>query len=232
MTNQLSVSVLSELIHHLSQFVSESRFNLLQSVVAQRTRYFTIVLEDIYQSQNASAVLRTCDCFGVQDVHIIENTNPFTVNPKVVLGSTKWLNINRYGKEENNTLRAIQHLKNSGYRIVATSPHMHKTTLNDFDISQGKFALLFGTELTGLSKLALDNADEYLYIPTVGFTESLNLSVTAAICIHSIYHKLHSSEIDYSLTQQDSLELLHHWLRLSVKSWRSIEKRFFKERLQ
>lgn len=232
MTNQLSVSVLSELVQYLSQFTSESRFNLLQSVVAQRTRYFTIVLEDIYQSQNASAVLRTCDCFGVQEVHIIENTNPFTVNPKVVMGSTKWLNINRYGKEENNTLQAIKHLKNSGYRIVATSPHVHQTTLNDFDISKGKFALLFGTELTGLSKLALDHADEYLYIPTVGFTESLNLSVTAAICIHSIFHQLHSSNIPYSLSQQDSLELLHHWLRLSVKSWRSIEKRFFKERLQ
>src|SRR5512133_3921697 len=144
-----------QLIDHLSQFVSERRLALFESVLDMRTRYMTVVLEDIYQPHNASAVLRSSECFGLQDVHIIENNNPYRINPDVALGSYKWLNIFRYNTNDENTLSAISNLKCQGYRIVATSPHKKSCNLDDFDISKGKFALLFGTELKGLSQVAL-----------------------------------------------------------------------------
>lgn len=225
----LPLTVIQKLIAHHSQFISENRFNQLQSVVENRTKYLTVILEYIYQSQNASAVLRTCDCFGIQDIHIIENNNPFTLNPEVVMGSDKWLNIYRYQNHKNNTLTTIERLKSEGYRIVATSPHAQSSMLENFDISKGKFALMFGTELTGLSDTALENADEHLLIPTVGFSESLNISVSAALCIYTLSHKLRESDIASALEPREAMELLLHWLRLSVKSWRLIEKRYLKE---
>lgn len=216
------------LINYLSGFVSEKRLELIHHVLSYRTRYLTVVLEDIFQSQNASAVLRSCECFGIQDVHIIENHNKFSLNPKVVMGSTKWLNIHKYNKlDNNNTLEAISKLKKSGYRIVATSPHTYQTDLFNFDITRGKFALFFGTELSGLSKDVIDNADEYLLIPTFGFTESLNISVSAAICIQNLISMIHSSSVEYKLSNVESDEILIHWLRQSIKSWRSIEKRYY-----
>ncbi len=215
------------LIDFLSGFISEKRFELLRYVLNHRTRYIAVVLEDIFQSQNASAVLRSCDCFGVQDIHIIETSNVFNVNPKVVMGATKWLNLHKYSGYENNSLEAIKRLKQQGYRIVATSPHTYVSNLNNFDITRGKFALFFGTELTGLSSHVLDNADDYLLIPTYGFSESLNISVSAAICLQTLTERLRSSEIDISLTQDEYLNLLHDWLRKSIKSWRSIEKRYY-----
>lgn len=224
--DNISPTMREELINHLSGFILEKRLKLLQHVLSSRTRYLTVALENIYQSQNASAVLRSCDCFGIQDVHVIENSNEFSVNPRVVLGSTKWLKIHRYNEHKNNTLHAISSLRSKGYRIVATSPNTHQTTLNDFDIAKGKFALFFGTELTGLSHDAINNADEHLLIPMHGFTESLNLSVSAAICMHTLTNKLRNSDVRYKLDSDEAQLIMHEWLRLSIRSWRSIEKRF------
>jgi tRNA (guanosine-2'-O-)-methyltransferase len=228
--DNITPAMREELINHLSEFVLEKRLNLLQNILNNRTRYLTVALENIYQSQNASAVLRSCDCFGIQDVHVIENSNEFNVNPRVVLGSTKWLTLHRYNEHKNNTLQAINSLKKKGYRIVATSPNTHQTTLNNFDIEKGKFALFFGTELTGLSDDVINNADEHLLIPMYGFTESLNISVSAAICIHMLTDKLRTSDIKYNISSDEARLIMHEWLRLTIKSWRSIEKRFLHKR--
>ncbi len=216
------------LIDHLSQFVLERRLNALKFALENRTRYLTVVLEDIFQSQNASAVLRTCECFGIQNVHIIENHNKFNINPKVVLGSTKWLTINRYKAPEFSTLEVINSLKREGYRVVATSPHANDTALSQFDLGKGKAAFVFGTELTGLSQTVMENADEFVYIPMVGLTESLNISVSAAVCMHYLINKLRLGNLDYSLTEPEKDELMYQWLKLSVKSANALEKRFMK----
>jgi len=170
-----------QFILFLSDFIYDRRIAQLQKVIECRTRYITVVLEDIFQSQNASAVLRTSDCLGIQDVHIIENKNAFNVNPKVVLGSSKWLTLKKYNGSTNNSEKAISNLRKEGYRIVATSPHTNQVNLDQFDINKGKVAVFFGTEQTGLSDVVLNNADEYLSIPMFGFTESYNISVSAAI---------------------------------------------------
>jgi tRNA (guanosine-2'-O-)-methyltransferase len=219
-----------ELITYLSEYITPERKALFEQVLASRTRYLTVVLEDIYQTQNASAVLRSCDCFGIQDVHIIENKNPFQVNPKVTLGSTKWLDLYHYRKKEHNTRDCIQNLKNRGYRIVATSPHANDTNLEDFDLTRGKTALIFGTELTGISEVAEEHADEFLKIPMYGFTESFNISVSAAIILHHLSLQLRQSGISYLLSEEEKDEIHLAWLRKTIKRSALIEKKFFDDR--
>lgn len=207
-----------ELINFLKQFVTDNRFEVFDKVIENRTRYITVAVEDIYQSQNASAVLRTSDCLGLQDIHIIENKNKYEVNPDVALGSAKWLNLIKYYKKENNTLEAIKKLKESGYRIVATSPHKEGVDLANFDLRKGKVALFFGNEVIGLSELMIENADEYLKIPMYGFTESFNISVSAAVILHHLTSKLRNSNINWQLTDFEKEELKLSWLKETIKS--------------
>ena len=214
------------LIDYLSGFVTEQRLERMTTVLSERTRYATVVVEDIYQPHNASAVLRTCDCFGVQDVHIIENRNAYRLNPGVELGTAQWLTLHRYSGEPDNTPRAIAGLRDQGYRIVATSPHADQTTLERFDIDAGPFALLFGTELDGLTATAVALADEHMVIPMFGFVESFNISVSVAIALHHLTHHLRSSTIDYRLTHDDQRQLLLGWLRSSIGHVEQIEARF------
>ena len=218
-----------DIIKYLSGFVSEKRLKMLRYVLSFRTRYISVVLEDIYQPQNASAVLRSCDCFGIQDVHVIENRNNFEVDSQVAMGASKWLNIQRYKDSSSNTAEAINTLKEQGYRIVATSPHTYTTPLNDFDVKKGKFALMFGTELTGLSDKAIELADEHVLIPTYGFTESLNISNSAAICLQHLSYAVRNAEIDFALTPIEFNCIFHDWLRKSVRSSQLIEERFVSE---
>ncbi len=210
--------VRKELIQHLKQFVTDNRLEVFEKVLNNRTRYITVALEDIYQSQNASAVLRTSDCFGLQDVHIIENKNQYNINPDVTLGSSKWLNLKKYNELENNTIEAINSLRGNGYRIVATTPHSKDVDLENFDLTRGKVALFFGTELRGLSELMIENADEYLKIPMYGFTESFNISVSAAIILHHLTSKLRISEIDWRMNSDEKEELMFQWLKKTIKS--------------
>ncbi|MCD4832807.1 MAG: RNA methyltransferase [Bacteroidales bacterium] len=208
----------AELINFLKQFVTDNRLEVFDKVLENRTRYITVAVEDIYQSQNASAVLRTSDCLGLQNIHIIENKNKYEVNPDVALGSSKWLNLIKYNKTENNTLEAIKKLKESGYRIVATSPHKEDVDLEKFDLGKGKVALFFGNEVMGLSELMIENADEYLKIPMYGFTESFNISVSAAIILHHLTSKLRNSDINWQLTDFEKEELKLTWLKKTIKS--------------
>ena len=215
-----------KLIRQLEAFVTDRRLALINKVMAQRTRYITVVLEDIFQPQNASAVLRSCDCFGIQDVHIIENKNAYQINPDVALGSQKWLSLYKYRDTANNTAIAIDQLKQKGYRIVATTPHKQECRLDDFNVVRGKFALVFGTELEGLSAEAISRADEYLTIPMVGFTESLNLSVTAAIILFQLTNRIRQLSIPWQLTESERADLKLQWLKNSLRSGEALEKLF------
>jgi len=219
----------TKFIQFLSNFIYERRVSQLQKVIENRTKYITVVLEDIFQSQNASAVLRTSDCLGIQDVHIIENKNRFNINPKVVLGSAKWLTIKKYNGNSNNSAKAIKNLKDEGYRIVATSPHTNEVSLDQFDINKGKVAIFFGTEQTGLSETVLKQADEYLTIPMFGFTESYNISVSAAIVLYDLTKKLRESNISYQLSKDEQEILILTWLKGITKNYEMMEKRFLHE---
>lgn len=205
------------LIGYLNQFFLPSRLETLERVLAQRTRYLTVVLDDIYQSQNANAVLRTCECFGIQDVHIIENRNTYLYNPDVVRGAHKWLTLNRHSGELHNTRRVLTALRTQGYRLVATSPHNHDVELPRFDVTRGKFALIIGNEREGISGEALQMADEYLRVPMVGFTESLNLSVCTAVIVRELTQKMATCGVDAALSDGERVDLRLKWMLKSLK---------------
>jgi len=216
----------NKLLEFLNNYVSENKKQLFDSIIQYRTRHITVVLEDIYQPHNASAVLRSCDCFGIQDVHIIENRNTYKVNPDVALGSSKWLTLIKHNTKENNTLEAFNKLREKGYRIVATTPHKNDQTLDELNITT-KTALIFGTELKGLSDVALENADAYVKIPMYGFTESFNISVSAAIILHHLTEKLRNSGISWKLTEDEIIDIKLNWAKTVVKKSELLVKEFF-----
>ena len=213
----------------LSEFVTEQRRDKINEILAQRTRYLTVLLEDIYQSQNASAVLRTCECLGIQDVHIIENYNSYRINPFVVKGSDKWLNIRKFNKSDNNSIDAVSDLKSKGYRIVATSLREGSIGLSDLDLNKGKCAVVFGNEHMGVSESVMQKADELLKIPMCGFTQSLNISVSAGIVLYFLVQKLKQSDINWQLTASEKEILYAEWLKCSVKNPQMLINRLSEE---
>jgi tRNA (guanosine-2'-O-)-methyltransferase len=221
--------MIKDLVDHMSDFITEKRLALFKQVLANRTRYITVLLEDIYQSQNASAVLRSCDCTGVQDVHIVEEQNAYEINRDVALGSNQWLSLHYYNEGTASILRGIKALKNKGYRIVATSPHKEGATPETFDLEKGKAAILFGTELSGLTEQAMEQADEYIQIPMVGFTESYNISVSAALTLYTLRRRLEVSTLDWRIGKDEQTELLLDWLRSTIRMSEQIENKFIKE---
>lgn len=229
MTKILSEEEKKKLLEHLYSFISANKKQKIEKVLTQRTRHITVVLENIYQPHNASAVIRSCDCFGIQDLHIIENTNKYEVNPDVALGSSKWVDLIKYNKKGvNNTVDCINDLKSKGYKIVATTPHKDDVDLPDYPIDE-KTALLFGTELDGLSSTAMDMADAYIKIPMVGFTESFNISVSAALCLYQMTLKLKQSKVNWELTSAERQDIMLEWARRIVKRSSAIEDEFLRK---
>ncbi len=220
----------NRLVEYLSQFLTDPRKEAIENSLAFRTRYITVCLEDIFHSQNASAVLRSCDCFGIQDLHIVEREHRFTPNPLVAKGTYKWLTLNRYREAEGYTPGLIADLRAKGYRIVATTPHQGDVSLENFDLAKGKVALFMGTEHTGLSKDVLDNADEYLKIPLYGFAESLNISVATAIIIHHLSLRLRDGDdIPWQLTHEEQNALRLSWIKASVRNSELLVNQFKKK---
>ncbi|MDR3188226.1 MAG: RNA methyltransferase, partial [Prevotellaceae bacterium] len=211
------MTALRQAIATLSACATEARVEQLQRALAERTRYITICLEDIFQPQNASAVLRSCDAFGVQDVHVVEQRNRFVPLRDVAMGSDKWLTLHKYGRQHGQPLAAaLARLRQGGYRLVATTPRKGATLLDDLDLRKGKVALMFGAEYTGLSDAALSAADELITVPMYGFVESLNLSVCAAIVLRQLAQKLRQQDLTWQLSDEEKEELLLTWLKKSV----------------
>ncbi len=218
----------TKLLTYLEGFVTEKRKNLFRQILKNRTRHFTVVLEDIYQQHNSSAVIRSCEIFGIQDVHVIENKYISNVSKNIAKGSQKWLSFHNYKKETNNTKTCLNSLKGKGYQLIATSPHHNSCLLHDFDITK-KSAFIFGVEKTGVSNEVINNADGILKIPMVGFTESLNISVAAAIILENLTYKLRTSSINWNLTHKEEEELYTQWIEKTIKNVDKIKEHFLKD---
>lgn len=218
-----------ELISHLQQFVTDERLQKINSVLEARTRFLTVVLEDLYQPHNASAVLRSCDCFGIQDIHIIENGNEFSPNKGITIGSDQWLSLKKYNEYDGqNTRRCFQKLHQKGYRIIATTPHEQDVTVDELPLDE-KTAIVFGSELTGLSDEAMAQADGFVKIPMVGFSESFNISVSAALCLYELSTRMRKSCDSWPLRDNEKVNLRLDWIRNSVREVEMIEKRYWAE---
>jgi len=232
------------LLAFLGQFVTEHKRRKMAEVLPWRTRYVTILLEDIYQPQNASATLRTCDALGVQDVYIAENWNPYRVNPDVALGAHKWITLRRFrdprrdeqslaaAKEMPDTFpataEAMETLRRRGYRLVATSPHAHAWGLEDIPFDR-PLAFLFGNEREGLSPYALAHADAHLRLPMYGFVESYNISVSVAITLACVVEKLRRLDVPWRLSEEEREALLLTWYRRTIDRVERLEQAFLRQ---
>lgn len=220
------MKTIKEQVEYLRDFVVDDKNALFDRLIRERTDYVTIVLEDLYQSHNQSAVMRTADCYGIQDVHLIENRNHYDSTSTVSQGAREWLTLHRHKELEDNTQRTLDELKAAGYRIIATTPHTNDVLVDDLDLEKGKMAFFFGTELTGLSSQVISQADEFVKVPMFGFTESLNVSVCAALIMYSVTQRLRKSELDWHLSEKRKDEVLFQWYRNAIKAADEILERF------
>lgn len=228
----MTEKVKKDLVAYLSGFVTANKLAKLEQVLPWRTRYVTVVLEDLYEAQNASAVLRTCECFGIQDVHVIEQSNRFKVKKAVAQGSAKWLDLHRYhDRNTDNTQQCLERLQSAGYLLVATTLASDAHSPESVPLDR-KIALLFGREEAGLSELAMDQSDLRVKLPMFGFTQSFNISVSAALFISQLAHRLHHSGLAWQLQESEKIELRLAWLRNAIgrkEHVAALEKAFFKQ---
>ncbi|WP_369858593.1 TrmH family RNA methyltransferase [Aquimarina sp. I32.4] len=211
-----------KLLEYIESFLTPRRAGLNKKILDERTNHFTVAVEDVYQLHNTSAVIRSCDVFGVQNVHVIEEVNVKRIDREIAMGAQKWVDINRYGS----TKECICALKEKGYQIVATTPHDDSIVLKDVDVSKPA-AFFFGREQKGLSDLVLENADSKLHIPMVGFTESLNISVSAAIILQHVTSKLRETSVAWQLSDEEKLEKRLEWAKKVIKSHEQIIARYY-----
>ena len=216
----------NDLVQYLKEFITEERKELFDEKIEERTRHLTVVLENIFQSRNISASIRSSDCFGIQDVHVIENDNLFEDDSEVSMGASKWIDITHYNKKSHNTVDAINQLKKKGYKIIATSPHDTDISLFDLDVADNKIAIIFGSEVNGCSHEALELADYKMKIPMYGFTESFNISVSVALCLQHLCYKIRNSTLNWKLNNQEKNAVMLKWLRETIKASAEIEKQF------
>ncbi len=210
-----------DLFEYLQTYLTDRRKELFTQVLEQRTRHFTVVTEDVYQLHNTSAVMRSCDVFGIQDLHVVEELVGKRVDKEIAMGAQKWVSLHRYDTIES----CMDNLQEEGYQLIATTPHDDSMLLHDFDVSK-KTAFFFGKEDKGLSESVLKRADGSLKIPMYGFTESLNISVSAAIILQDVVGRMRQSGVSWRLSETEKRELEIEWTKRSIKSVDQIIKRY------
>lgn len=225
----------SEINHQIyerfRELLTENKKEIFDEIAAQRTRYMTVVMEDVYQDHNASAVLRSCECFGVQDLHVIEKRNEYKIQRIISKGAYRWVDVFRHSGGENPTTKCFNELKAKGYKIIATTPHEKAKTIYDLPLDQ-PMAFVFGTEGKGITDEAIQEADELVSIPMVGFTESFNVSVSAAILLSAIRQRLEMSSLDWKLSEDEQILLKTRWSRSILQGGDYMYERFLEEILK
>ena len=202
-----------ERIACLADCMTAERSELFRRTVARRTLRMTVLAENMYHSQNAAALIRHCEAFGLQRMHTVEALCPFEPNTAIARGTEQWVDVVRHAS----TTEALRALKAEGYRIVATTPHREDTTPETFDVTRGPFVLVFGTEHAGISDEVIASADEFLRIPMCGMVESLNVSASAAILVYMLSERLRLQTDDWRMSEVEQAEVLCRWMRRSVK---------------
>lgn len=216
-----------ERIDCLAGFMTDERFDVLRRTLSMRTRYMTVLAENMFHGQNAAALVRHCEAFGLQEMHTVENLCRFEPSAAVARGTDRWVDLHRH----RSTAEALAALRGRGYRIVATTPHREDTTPETFDVGKGPFALVFGTEHAGISDEVIASADEFLRIPMCGMVESLNVSASAAILIYQLSERMRRSVPDWRLSDDERAEVLFRWMRASVRDAEGILSRKFGDSL-
>ena len=210
-----------DLLAYLESFLTEERRNRFREVLKFRTKYLTIAAEDVFQLHNASAIVRSSDVFGLQEVHLIEGRFGKRLDKNIAMGAQQWVDVNSY----KNAAECLDSLKSEGYKIIATVPAGNAIALDEFTITE-KTALFFGTEKEGLSPEIVEKADDFLQIPMVGFSESLNVSVSAAIILQKLTTDLRKSDLNWQLNEEEKLAKLLDWTKKTIKNVDQIIERY------
>ena len=202
--------------------LTENRKERFLNVLQNRTKHFTVAVEDLFQFHNTSAVMRSCEVFGIQELNIVEQRFGKNIDKEIAMGAQKWVDINKFETINN----CIENLKEKGYQIIATTPHNDSCLLHEFDVTK-KSAFFFGTEKEGLSEDVMQQADGFLKIPMVGFTESLNISVSAAIIIQDLTNRLRQTDVNWQLSEDEIMEKRLLWAKNTIKDIKRIEQRYY-----
>lgn len=202
----------------MTQFLTDERKEVLRRTLVSRTHYMRIMTENMFHPQNASAIMRHCEAFGIQQIHTVEDRCRFDPSVNIVRGTQKWVDVEHH----DTTKEALEALKSEGYRIVATTPHRCSVTPETFDVTKGKFALVFGTEHAGISDEVIEAADDFLMIPMCGMVESLNVSASAAILIYMLSQRIRQQVDGWQLSDDEQLKLLTRWTLSSVRDFEGI----------
>ena len=215
----------SKVLAAFYEIITPNKKEMFDRIAADRTKHLTVVMENIYQEHNASAVLRSCDCFGLQDLHVIEKDNTYKIQRDIALGAGRWVDMHNYDDSENVTKDCLNDLKLKGYKIVATTPHTDSQTIYDLDLTQ-PIALVFGTERRGISEEVIEMADEFVKIPMYGFTESFNISVSVAIVLNTLRQRLEQSDLNWKLSDEEQTLLKINWCSKILNGGHLLEKKF------
>ncbi len=223
-----------EFLAYLGQYITAHKKSAIERVLAQRTRFFTVVLEDIFKPHNASAVLRTCDCFGIQDIHLIEKTDTYKINPFVTRGAAQWVDLHKYFTPEGSAVDVcFGRLRSEGYAIYGTSPTTDSISIHDLPLLPNqKVALVFGNEHEGISEEVKSKVDGLVHIPMRGFTESFNISVSASIFLYELIKRANEMEIpNFHLSEEERDELRLRWYK-DIVPHADIHERHFRQQSQ
>lgn len=210
------------------KIITPNKVGLFEKIAPQRSRHLVVGLENIQQDHNASAIMRTMDCLGFQELHLIEKNNNYQFQRDIALGAARWLDVMQHQQEPEPVLDSIAHLRQKGYQIVATSPHLKASTPQNINLTQ-PIALFFGAEKHGISEELSANADAFLHIPMHGFTESFNLSVSAALVLSALRTRLEASSIDWLLSPEAQTELKISWCERILNGGPQLAQKFREE---
>lgn len=204
-------------IAYYSRFLTERRLDRLKEVAVARTRRVSLVLEDVRNPFNATAVTRTCEGLGIHELHVVENEYTFQLNPGVTQGASKWLDMKRWReKGRDNTRDCLDSLRERGFLLAATSPHRSGYTPDSLPLDR-PVAVVFGHEKTGVSEVAFSACDATLRLPMYGFVESFNLTVSAGICLSRLRERLEVESPDtVRIPELEQRELLLQWIEWSL----------------
>jgi tRNA (guanosine-2'-O-)-methyltransferase len=216
-----------QILEAFYEIITENKREMFDRIAADRTKHITVVLENVFQEHNASAVLRSCDCFGIQQLHVIEKDNQYKVQRDIALGAGRWVDMYNFDKGSDVTKDCLTNLKSKGYKIIATSPHTEKT-INDIDLSQ-PMAFVFGTERRGISDEVIELSDELVKIPMYGFTESFNISVSVALVLNTIRTRLEESNLNWKLSEDEIVDLKIKWCKKILNGGEALEKHFIEK---
>ena len=205
----------SQIIEKLQDQISPDRFEKLKEIITQRNFNATFVLENIYDEGNISAVIRSIENYGIVDIDVIESEKS-KISTRTTRGAHKWVEMEKFVASED----CFKDLKERGKTIVATTLSATSYSYEDLDYSQD-LAIIFGNEKDGVSEMAKEYADHHCLIPTVGFSQSFNISVAAALFAQKTFQKrieLFGQNGHLSEEQQETL--LAHYLLRSIKNYR------------